>query len=126
MEPASSPAPKPCIETGNLMTAYPDAKSILGGGSFGVVFATRGGQGRLAVKVVHVGKRWNERSEENPEVAEVIPLLDEASAEVVGRRAGGMVSLGEEARGGSGLARGRPPSTITEPSPGSCHRGLGT
>ena len=57
-------------------------------------------------------------------VAEVIPLLDEASAEVVGRQARGMVTLGEEARGGgSGLARGRPPSTITAPSPGSCLRG---
>ena len=48
----------PKITTGSIVKEYPDLKSIICEGSFGVVFGTRRGESRLAVKVIHGGNRW--------------------------------------------------------------------
>ena len=72
MESRSSPAPTECIGTDSIINAYPNVKTILGGGSFGVVFATRLGNSRLAVKVVHCGKQWRAQVERLQ--TEVMPL----------------------------------------------------
>ena len=43
------------IGTGDLIRTYPDEKTVLGEGSFGVVFATRGvDNSRVAVKIIPV------------------------------------------------------------------------
>ena len=51
------------IGTDSVIISYPERKVILGQGSFGVVFATRLGRARLAVKIVHCGKHWRRHHE---------------------------------------------------------------
>ena len=60
------------IGAGSIVKEYPDGNSIVGEGSFGVVFATRQGQSRLAVKVIHCGKHW--KTEIGKLETEVVPL----------------------------------------------------
>ena len=74
METSFSPRPCEDIEVDSILSAYPDRKGIIGGGSFGVVFATIGrGNSRLAVKIVHCHRRWKK---ELPRlVKEVRPMV---------------------------------------------------
>ena len=60
------------IGTDSVIISYPERKVILGQGSFGVVFATRLGRARLAVKIVHCGKHWRRHHEKLE--TEVMPL----------------------------------------------------
>ena len=62
----------PKITTGSIVKEYPDSKRIIGEGRFGVVFATRRDQSRLAVKVIHCGNRW--RSDIGKLETEVVAL----------------------------------------------------
>ena len=65
MNGVTTQAPK--IGTGSIVEEYPDAKSIIGEGSFGVVFATRRGQSREAFtlptameKLIHESQEFRE------------------------------------------------------------------
>ena len=62
------------IETDNVIKAYPHSKTILGQGSFGVVFATRLEGSRVAVKICHCGKRGHTEEEKAKPETEVTPL----------------------------------------------------
>ena len=73
MASGSSETPAERIGTGDIITAYPDDKTMLGRGSFGVVFATRKGNSRLAVKVIHCAKHWRQKMESLN--TEVLPLV---------------------------------------------------
>ena len=56
----------------SIISTYPNAKSLLGGGSFGVVFATKQDDSRVAIKLVHVARKWQEQRESL--AIEVMPL----------------------------------------------------
>ena len=64
------------LEADSCFTSYPNDKSILGKGSFGIVFATRRDDVRVAVKVIPASKNWKTTTEIKRMESEVRPMID--------------------------------------------------
>ena len=62
------------IGTDSVIKSYPERNVILGHGSFGIVFATRLRDSRVAVKICHCGQRGHTEEEKAKLETEVTPL----------------------------------------------------